>query len=170
MLWEGPKKLRVLLDRVGGLDKDPAICPETSGLYVFSLKRWEHEPTDLLYLGSGHATKDTNLRHRIGAEVASALGFWGDVAGHGHGGWLLSKYCRANGINPFELHLGWLVLPNNICPVPCEKKLHAHHYHNQSQQLLNGPRVNACGTKTCSKRECADIAKGSSSCAHCFSF
>ncbi len=167
MPWEGPKKLRELLDRPGGLD--PAILPETSGLYVFSLKRWEHEPADLLYLGSGHATENTNLGHRIAAEVASALGFWGKVAGHGHGGILLSKkYCRPNGINPLDLHLGWLVLPKNICPVPCEKKLHARHYHELSPQLLNGPRVNRCGRETCSKRECADIAKGSLRCAHCY--
>ena len=97
MPWEGPYKLRELLDRVGGADPSLTIFPETYGLYVFSLEPWEQEPAGLLYLGSGHATKNTNMRHRMGAEVASALGFWGKVAGHGHGGILLSKYCRLEG-------------------------------------------------------------------------
>jgi len=48
MPWEGPYKLRELLDRVGGLD--PVILPETSSVYVFSLGPWKHAPADLLYL------------------------------------------------------------------------------------------------------------------------
>jgi hypothetical protein len=35
MSWDGPHKLRDLLDRVGGAD--PIVFPETLGLYVFSL-------------------------------------------------------------------------------------------------------------------------------------
>jgi hypothetical protein len=73
MPWEGPYKLRDLLDRVGGAD--PTIFPETLGLYVFSLTPWEHKPTDLLYLGSAHATAYRDLRQRIGEQVACALGF-----------------------------------------------------------------------------------------------
>ena len=151
MPWEGPFKLRELLDRVGGLD--PAIIPETYGLYVFSLNPWEHEPADLLYLGSGHATKNTNLRHRIGAEVASALGFHGKVAGHGHGGILLSDYCRPpRTINLFELYLGWLVRPTkDTCPVPAEQELFDH-VQPRSPRLLNHGRPHNCGLKGCKKK------------------
>jgi hypothetical protein len=168
MSWEGPRKLRELLDREGGLEA--RIVPEAPGLYVFSLEPWQQAPEDLLYLGSGHATKNTNLRHRVGAEVASTLGFWGKVAGHGHGGILLSEYCRKKGINPLDLRLGWLILPQKSCPVPCEKKLHARHDHNLSPHLLNDRRVNSCGLKSCGKRPCGAIAQGFSSCAHCYSF
>lgn len=169
MPWEGPKKLRELMDRPGGLD--PAIIPETSGVYVFSLGPWQHAPADLLWLGSAH-----NLLERTGNNVACALGLSSATTGGTMGGWKLSVYCRANGQNPLDLYFGWLVLPKNpknICPVPCEQKLFHAHNPKQSQlspKLLNGPRVNACGMKTCTKRECADIANGSSHCAHCYSF
>lgn len=161
MPWEGPYKLRELLDRVGGADPSLTIFPETYGLYVFSLEPWEQEPAGLLYLGSGHATKNTNMRHRIGAEVASALGFWGKVAGHGHGGILLSKYCRLKGINPFELHLGWLVRPTkDTCPVPAEQDLFCHHnpksgnpkVQQRSPGLQNRRRPSNCGQPGCKKK------------------
>lgn len=152
-----------MVGRVGGLE--PAILPETSSVYVFSLGPWKHAPADLLYLGSTH-----NLLQRTGDNVACALGFCSNIVGRGQGGWLLSGYCRRNGKNPLDLYFGWLVLQKNICPVPCEKKLHARHYQKLSPQLLNGARVNPCTTETCSKRPCADIANGSLNCAHCYSF
>jgi hypothetical protein len=159
MAWEGPYRLRELLDRAGGLDG--AIIPESYGLYVFSLNPWEYEPTDLLYLGSGHATKNTNLRHRIGAQVASAQGFHGKVAGHGHGGILLSEYCNTNGINPLELYLGWRVRPTkDACPVPAEQELFAQHdpksddpkVQQRSPRLLNHGRPRDCGQPGCAKK------------------
>jgi hypothetical protein len=162
MAWEAPKKLREMLDRTGGLD--PKILPETSGVYVFSLGPWKHAPANLLYLGSSH-----NLLERTGNNVACALGFWSNTVGQGQG-WKLSEYCRQQRENPLDLYFGWLVLSKSICPIPCEKKLHARHYHKLSPQLLNGPRVNTCGAETCRKRECLDIANGSStSCTNCSS-
>jgi len=144
MLWEGPYKLRDLLDRVGGAD--PTMFRETLGLYVFSLTPWQQEPTDLLYLGSAHATAYRDLRQRIGEQVACALGFHGIVAGWGIGGIHLSEYCRANEIKPLDLYLGWLVLPtNDFCPVPAEQELFDRHYLKLSPLLLNRQRPAVCG-------------------------
>lgn len=165
MPWEEPKKLRDFLDRLGGLDR--GAIPETPGVYVFSLGLWKRSPADLLYLGSGH-----NLLQRVGENVACALGFWSETVGRSQGGWKLSaEYCRQNGgRNPLDLYLGWLLLPKNVCPVPCERKLHARHYHKLSPLLLNKERVLPCAKRACGKHACADIVNSSSSCAHCYSF
>lgn len=163
MPWVGPHKLRDLVDRPGGLD--PAIVPENPGVYVFSLDAWQHDPANLLYLGSSH-----NLFQRTCDSIPSALGFCSNTVGASQGGWLVSGYCQRNRENPLDLYFGWVVLPKGICPVLCEQKLHARHYQRLSPLLLNGPRVNACGTKTCSKHPCADIANGSLHCAHCYAF
>lgn len=92
MPWVWPFRLRDLLDRVGGADEN--VLPHLSlGLYAFSRTQWQGEPDDLLYLGSGYVTLRTDLCHRIGNNVACALGFHGEVAGAGSGGILLSSYC-----------------------------------------------------------------------------
>lgn len=151
MLWMRPCKLRELMDQNGGFDPD--TLPERSGLYVFSSTPWDRKPTNLLYLGSGHATASTNLRHRVGNEVASALGFHGVVAGAGHGGVLLSKYCRENNISPLDLYLGWRTLPNNVCPVPDEQQLYDCHHNKLSPHLLNKKRPSSCGITKCEKHK-----------------
>ena len=122
--------------------------PETPGVYVFSLGLWKRSPADLLYLGSGH-----NLLQRVGENVACALGFWSETVGRSQGGWKLSaEYCRQNGgRNPLDLDLGWLLLPKNVCPVPCERKLHARHYHKLSPLLLNKERVLPCARESVRK-------------------
>jgi hypothetical protein len=163
MPWEGPYKLRALLDRVGGLD--PTIIPENPGVYVFSLDPWQHAPANLVYLGSSH-----NLFRRTCDSIPSALGFCSDTIGDSQGGWLVSGYCRRKGENPLDLYFGWLILPAGTCPVPCEQKLHARHYKKLSPLLLNSARVNSCGLASCSKRPWADIANGSLHCMYCYSF
>jgi hypothetical protein len=142
MPWIGPFRLRDLLDRTGGFDQ--SLLHLGLGLYVFSLNSWEGEPTDLLYLGSGHATATTDLFYRIGNEVTSALGFNSRIVeAAGSGGILLSEYCRANAINPLDLRLGWRTL-TGWCPVPEELALYRLHRNNRSPRLLNSqlPRCN----------------------------
>ncbi len=133
--WIGPYKLRDLLDRIGGAE--PRIFPEDKGLYVFSLNSWTKEPNDLLYLGSAHATDSTNLCHRMGNEVISALGFHGAIAGAGSGGIKLSEHCRREDTNPLDLRLAWCIFSEGMCPVPDERALYEQHKNKRSPRLLN---------------------------------
>ena len=129
--WEGPFKLRVLLDRPGGADPRAFLGmkePRVAGVYAFSTKPWRKEPKGLLYIGSAHSTKNTTLRHRIGAEVIAALGFSG-----GTGGVHLSSYCRENDLNPLDLYVAWQILES--CPVPHERQLFDLHKGKLSPDL-----------------------------------
>ena len=135
MLWIGPIKLRDYLDRVGGPSPLP---PATSGIYVFSTQKWVANPTDLLYVGSGHKTKSSDVLLRIGREVADALGFYLGEAYHGSGGYLLSEFCRGQRISPLDLYLGWYMV--NGCPIPDEQQLFDNHHKKLSPSLLNVER------------------------------
>jgi hypothetical protein len=142
MSWVGPFKLRELLDRPGGADPKSFLGmkePRLGGIYVFSLKPWKKQPSDLLYIGSGHSTEHTTLRHRIGQEIIAALGFSG-----GTGGVLLRKYCRENEINPLELYVAWQIV--ETCPVGEERKLFDLHKFKSSPDLLNRRQPGLCGT------------------------
>jgi hypothetical protein len=142
MGWEGPFRLRDLLDRPGGADSNAFLgkrAPRLGGIYVFSSKLWKGRPKGLLYIGSAHSTEHTTLRHRIGAEVIAALGFSG-----GTGGVLLSKYCRENGINPLDLYVAWQILES--CPVPDELRLFDLQKAKLSPELLyRRPPPSRCG-------------------------
>jgi len=129
-----------LLDRPGGADRDTFLGKRsaTGGLYVFSLEPWNKRPSDLLYIGSGHSTDNTTLRHRIGAEVIASLGFSG-----GTGGVLLCEYCREKKINPLDLFVAWQILKS--CPVPDEQRLYDIHKGELSPKLLNRRRPGRCG-------------------------
>ncbi len=148
MPWIGPFKLRDYIDRVGGLD--PLPPDDKPGLYVFSRKLWVGNPIDLLYLGSGHSTENTSLLNRIAREVADTLGFHGKVAALGSGGFLLSKFCKREGIKPLDLYLGWRTVDD--CPVPYEQELYDDHKNKLSRELQNTKRPGrnrACKSLKC---------------------
>src|SRR5262245_28676742 len=98
--WVGPFKIRDYLEKA--IDEDQVWPPESGGVYVVSLRRWNGRPTkqcDVLYVGSNTGASNRFIT-RIGDLIADMLGFWGEQTGHHSGGQSLWKYCREHGINP----------------------------------------------------------------------
>jgi hypothetical protein len=135
--WVGPFTVDELLgSSFGSRCPQP---PEANGVYLVSRRAWNATPTNAcvpLFAGSNSRNPE-RFRLRIGHLIADMFGFFGAEGGNSSGGQSLHAYCKRNGINPKELHIGWTSNPG------CARCGHNRIY-DQLHPLLNKRRPDQC--------------------------
>jgi hypothetical protein len=122
--WVGPFAVRTMLDRC--LDDSFLHPPDAGSAYFVSQRRWETFPSSAcgpLYIG-GNTSQSPYFRTRIGSLIADLFGFFNEseMKGHHTGAMSVHQWCRANGVHPSKLFIGW------VKPGPCHRCLEYYLY------------------------------------------
>lgn len=106
--WIGPFQIGIMLERC--FDPKMTRPPASGSAYVVTERAWRKQPSGssgVLYVG-GNTGKSARFRTRLGDLIADAFGFFSETTGHHSGGQHIHEWCRANGVNPLDLHLAWI--------------------------------------------------------------